>query len=535
VDEEFDFIVAGAGSAGAALANRLSGDRRHRVLLLEAGGRSHPLSPLPISFAKLIDNPAANWCYRSQPEAATRDRAIPVPRGKLLGGSSAINGLIFVRGQALDFDTWAQLGNRGWSYEEVLPYFKRMESFEGGADEFRGGDGPLRVSIEPDRSPLYDALFEAAGELGLRTEGDYNGACQEGIFKAQTTIARGRRVSAARAYLDPIRNRGNLLVRTGALATRLELEQRRCRGVVYRAGGQTRTARARREVILCAGAINSPQLLELSGIGRGAVLQAQGIELRHELPGVGEGLRDHIAPRMVFRVEREGVAFNDRARGAGLLGQIVRYALRRDGLLSLPSAPVVGFVRTREELATPDVQFHFVPYQVVLRDGKRELGPDPGITVTVNQCRPESVGTVHVDSPRGEDPPAIAFNFLSAEIDRQTLLAGMRFARRILATRAMRAICGEEVQPGTEADSDEALLEFVRARAETVYHPVGTCRMGPPGDPMAVVDDQLRVRGIAGLRVADGSIMPTLTSGNTNAPCIMIGEKCADLILAGRG
>ena len=526
----FDFIVVGAGSAGSALANRLSADHRHRVLLLEAGAKWHPLSTVPVSFSKLIDHPSANWCYRSEPEPASAGRAIPVPRGRLLGGSSAINGLVFVRGQALDFDTWAQLGNRGWSYEDVLPVFKRIEHFEGGPDAYRGVDGPLNVSIESDQNPLYDALFESARELGIPCNDDYNGADQEGIARTQTTIRNGRRASAAVAYLAPARHRRNLHVITGAHATKLEFEQTRCTGVTYRRGGSEHVARATREVILSAGAINSPQLLELSGIGRREVLDAHGIPIRHELAGVGEGLRDHIAPRMVFRVMRPGIAFNDRGRGVGLLGQILRYALTRKGLLSLPSAPVLGFLRTRKELASPDVQIHFVPYRVVLRDGKRGLGEEPGMTCTVYQCRPESLGEVHITSPDAGQAPRIRFNFLSAELDRRTLCAGMREVRRIMATAAMRKLCGEEMQPGEAITSDDALLDFIREKAETAYHPVGTCKMG--NDSMAVVDESLRVHGFRGLRIADGSIMPTLTSGNTNAPCIMIGEKCADMVLA---
>ncbi len=530
MEGRFDFIVIGAGSAGCALASRLTENDRYRVLLLEAGPKRHLLSTVPVSFSKLIDNPSANWCYRSEPEDTTGGRAIPVPRGRVLGGSSAINGLVFVRGQRADFDTWAQLGNRGWSFDDVLPIFKRMERFERGADSFRGASGPLRVSVERDQNPLYEALFRAADEIGLPRNPDYNGAEQEGIARTQTTISNGRRMSAAVAYLDPIRNRSNLAIETGALATRLRLANGRCHGVEYRVGQEQRTALAEREVILCGGTINSPQLLELSGIGRSDVLKAHGIEVAHALPGVGENLRDHIAPRMVFRITRRGIAFNDRGRGLGLIGQVLRYAFKRQGLLSLPSAPLLGFVKTRPELESPDVQIHFVPYRVVLRDGKRGLGEDPGITCTVNQCRPESRGSVHIKSRDPGAPPAIHFNFLSAELDRQTLIAGMRLVRQLIAANALRELCGEEMQPGAKIDSDDELLTFIRQKAETAYHPVGTCRMG--NDSMAVVDNELRVHGLAGLRVADGSIMPTLTSGNTNAPCIMIGEKCADLVLA---
>jgi choline dehydrogenase len=529
LNDEFDYIVVGAGSAGCALANRLSADPSHSVLLLEAGPKDHFLSRVPISFAKLIDNPAANWCYRSQPEAGTENRAIPVPRGRLLGGSSSINGMVYVRGQPLDFDTWAQLGNRGWSYDDVLPIFERMESYaEGGAT--RGANGPLRVGVVHDQNPIYDALLNAGNELGIAANLDYNGPEQEGICRTQATISEGRRMSAAYAYLDPIRQRSNLTIITGAEVARVLLEGRRCTGVEYRLGNTVKIASARGEVILSGGAINSPKLLELSGIGRSEVLGEHGIEVVHELAGVGEGLRDHIAPRLVFEVTQPGVAYNDLGRGVGLLGQILTYAFKRTGLLSLPTAPVLGFIKTRPELASPDVQIHFVPYRVVLKDGKRNFSDDAGITCTVNQCRPESLGSIHINSALPSAAPNIHFNFLDAELDRRTLIGGMRFVRSLLATDAMQTLCGNEMQPGAAVASDEQLLQFIRDTAETAYHPVGTCKMG--SDPMAVVDAQLRVHGIERLRVADGSIMPTLTSGNTNAPCMMIGEKCADMVLS---
>jgi choline dehydrogenase len=529
VSTEFDFVVIGAGSAGCAVANRLSASGQHQVLLLEAGPERNLWSSVPISFAALIDNPSANWCYRSEPEAATAERRIPVPRGRMLGGSSSINGMVFVRGQQLDFDTWAQMGNRGWSFEDVLPYFKRMEAYgEGGAQ--RGTEGPLRVGVVHDDNPLYEALLEAGIELGLPRNADYNGNDQEGIVRTQATIAGGRRMSAAVAYLQPAKQRRNLVIRCNASVTKLTHDNGRCTGVEYSVGGRVQQANAAREVILCGGAINSPQLLELSGIGAPQLLEQQGIGVHHALPGVGENLRDHIGPRMAYRIAKPGLSLNDKGRGYGLLGQIMRYALKRDGLLSLPTAPVLGFIKTRPELASPDVQYHFVPYRVVLKDGKRSMGKDPGITITVNQCRPESVGSVHIRSSASTEAPAIKFNFLSAEIDRRTLIDGLRFVRRLAATQALEEVFAEEMQPGVEAQSDEALLGFIRDKAETVYHPSGTCKMG--NDPMAVVDARLKVHGLDGLRIADASIMPTLTSGNTNAPCIMIGEKCADMVLA---
>lgn len=531
-ERQYDFIVVGAGSAGCALANRLSENGRWRVLLLEAGPKSHWLSPMPVSFAKLIDNPAANWRYRSEPDEGSGGRTIPIPRGRLLGGSSSINGLVFVRGQRLDYDTWGQLGNRGWSYDDVLPVFRRMEHFERGADEWRAQGGPLRVSEVPDESPLYEALFRAGVEIGLPHNPDYNGASQEGICKTQATISRGRRMSTAHCYLRPARGRTNLDVVSGALAHRLVLEGRRCIGVRYRRNGreeEEEQALAGREVVLAGGSINSPQLLELSGIGRPAVLREHGIDVVHELPGVGENLIDHMAPRVVCRLQPHGATYNERARGLGLVWQVIRYAATRRGFLSLPSAPVLAFFRSREGLEAPDVQAHFAPY-AIRAPNDRSLLPEPGMTCTVYILRPESRGSIHIRSRDASEAPAVRFNFLSDPLDRRVLVDGIRWIRRIMATTAMDDFRDTEIQPGAEVESDDEIVEWIRATAETAFHPVGTCKMGQ--DPMAVVDERLRVRGIEGLRVADGSIMPTLVSGNTNAACIMIGEKGAEMMLA---
>ena len=532
-EQRYDFIVVGAGSAGCALANRLSESGRWRVLLLEAGPRSHWLSPMPISFAKLIDNPAANWRYRAEPEEGSGGRAIPVPRGRLLGGSSAINGLVFVRGQRLDYDTWAQLGNRGWSYDDVLPVFRRMEHFERGADKWRAEGGPLRVSEVPDRSPLYEALFRAGVESGLPHNPDYNGESQEGICKTQATISRGRRMSAAHCYLRPARGRPNLRVVSGALAHRLVLDGKRCAGVRYRRNGRGREgeeeALAAREVVLCGGSINSPQLLELSGIGRPEALREHGIEIAHELPGVGENLIDHMAPRVVWRLKPRGATYNERARGLGLVWQVLRYAATGGGFLSLPSAPVLAFLRSREGLEAPDVQVHFAPY-AIRAPNDRSLLPEPGMTCTTYILRPESRGSIHVRSRDPSEAPAIRLNFLSDPLDRRVLVDSVRWVRRIVGASAMDDFRDAELKPGAEVESDDEIVEWIRATAETAFHPVGTCRMGQ--DPMAVVDERLRVRGVEGLRVADGSIMPTLVSGNTNAACIMIGEKASEMMLA---
>lgn len=524
----YDFIVVGAGSAGCVLAARLSEGGRHRVLLLEAGPRTPWLAKVPVSYSKFIDHPPVNWRFLSEPEENTCGRQIPVPRGRMVGGSSALNGLVYVRGQPLDYDAWAQMGNRGWSFDDVLPYFRRLESFDNGDSRLRGRDGPVHITEARDESPLYDALFAAARETGLPRNPDYNGSEQEGICQTQTTIYRGRRMSAYQCYLAPARGRANLRVQAGAQVESLLLDGQRCTGLRYRVDGVTREALARCEVVLSAGSINSPQILELSGIGRPQVLAAHGIDVRHALEGVGENLRDHIAPRIRWHITRRGVTYNDRARGFGLLRQIARYAFTRRGFLSLPSAPIIAFFRTRPELATPDVQVHFIPFAIE-NVKKRELAREPGITVAIYQLRPESTGSIHIRSADPLAPPAIRFNFLSAALDRQTLVAGVRGARRIVEASAMDGLRGDEMMPGAAVRSDDEILDYIRATAETAYHPVGTCKMGV--DDVAVVDPALKVRGIQGLRVADGSIMPTLVSGNTNGACMMIGEKAADMLM----
>jgi len=528
--QSYDYIVVGAGSAGAAVAHRLSANPRNKVLLLEAGRASHPWSFIPVGSARLIKNPAANWLYSSEPEANTNGRSIPVPRGKLLGGSSAINGMAFVRGQAQDFDTWAQMGNQGWSYQDVLPFFKRMESYEGGGDDaFRGRDGPLRVTDPPPREPIFQALIKAAGEVGIAHNPDYNGARQEGIVMSQATIARGRRQSTARAYLDPIRNRQNLRIETGALTEALVLDSRRCTGVRYSVGGEVREAGAAREVVVCGGTINSPQLLELSGIGQPERLRKLGIEVRHTLPGVGENLRDHYAPRTRWLVGQKGITNNDRARGLGMVYQALRYALFRKGFLASVGAPMRAFVCSREGLEAPDLLLGWVPMLTVQGPNGPRIAKESGFTCYAHPMRPESKGHIHITSADPHRPPAINFNFLSAPPDAELTVKAIRIARAIMTAPAMAPLRLTEVAPGPERETDDEIIDWVKRAAETTYHPVGTCKMG--SDAMAVVDSRLRVHGVDGLRVADASIMPTLTSGNTNAPSIMIGEKAADMVL----
>jgi choline dehydrogenase len=525
----YDFIVVGAGSAGAAVAHRLSENPRNRVLLLEAGRASHPWSRIPAGAAKLISNPAANWLYTSEPDANTNGRRIPVPRGRLLGGSSAINGNAFVRGQRQDFDTWAQLGNRGWSYQDVLPFFKRMESYEGGDETHRGRSGPLRVTNPPPTDPLFKALIKAAAEVGIPHNSDYNGEHQEGIAMSQATIANGWRMSTAHCYIDPIRKRRNLHIETNATSDALLFEGKRCMGVRCRVGDSTREARATREVVVSAGAVNSPQLLELSGIGQADRLRALGIEVRHALPGVGENLRDHYAPRTRWAIDAKGVTYNDRGRGLGLVRQAIQWALRGDGMLGMVSAPVRAFVRSREGLEAPDLLLGWVPMLTEMRPKGPVISVESGLTCYAHPMRPESTGTIHITSADPRRAPEIRFNFLSAAIDAELTVRAIRIAREIMYAPALESMQVRELGPGPERTTDEEILDWVRQVGETTYHPVGTCKMG--SDAMAVVDERLRVRGIQGLRVADASIMPTLTSGNTNAPAIMIGEKAAAMVL----
>ncbi len=526
---DYDYVIVGAGSAGCVLAARLSEDPDVRVCLLEAGGRdASPWIHLPVGYAKTIAWPGLNWLFETEPDARTGDRALPVPRGRVLGGSSAINGLVYVRGQALDYDVWAQLGNRGWSYADVLPYFRRAEHREGGDPAYRGTGGPLNVADVTETDPLLDAVIEAAGSLGHPFNPDYNGAAQEGFGYFQTTMKDGRRMSAARAFLHPARTRANLTVETGAHALRVRFEGTRAVGVEIRQGGRMREVRAAREVVLAAGAVQSPQLLELSGVGQPDLLRARGVEPVHALPGVGENLHDHYIARLTWRI-RDARTLNERLRGLSLLGEVAKLLVARRGALTMPAGIAFGFVRTRAGLEGPDVQFHIA--HASFRDpAKRILDPFPGLTMGPCQLRPASRGSVHIRSADPLAPPSIAPNFLHAPEDGETLVAGMRVARDIAAADPLARRVVTEITPGETVRTDAELLEYAARTGATLYHPVGTCKMG--SDPMAVVDDRLRVHGLEALRVVDASIMPRLTSGNTNAPTIMIAEKGSDLIKA---
>ena len=526
----YDYIIVGAGSAGCVLAHRLTVDPAISVLLLEAGGSdAHPYIRAPAGFLKTFQNPRFNWCYRTEPGPGVDGRSIFFPRGKVLGGSSSINGHLYVRGQARDYDTWAQLGNRGWSYDEVLPYFRRSEDRSAGADAYHGAGGPLHVSDIHERHPICEAFIAGAESIGIPRNPDYNGASQEGVSYYQRTIRKGHRHSAAAAFLRPVMRRPNLHLETRAHVLRLDCEGRRVSGVTWRQGDKVREGRAGAEVLLAAGAVNSPHLLQVSGIGPAAHLRSIGVEVLHDLPGVGEGLQDHYATRVVNRVTRP-VTLNERARPSRLWWEIAHWLVRGRGLLAFSPAHVGVFLRSRPGLDEPDLQFVFTPASYDDGNVTGGLEPLPGMTCGVWQMRPESRGYVRARSPDPDDSPAIQPNYLAAEEDRRTAIAGLRWARRLLATDALAPYRGGETVPGGDCRDDEALLAYARARGSTVYHAVGSCRMGP--DPLAVVGPDLVLRGMTGLRIVDASVMPTMVSANTNAATMMIAEKASDFILA---
>lgn len=523
---DFDYVIVGAGAAGCVLANRLSEDARCKVLLLEAGGEDNGFwIDIPAGFSKLLVNDTYNWKFSTEPEENVENRRIVVPRGKGLGGSTLINGMIFVRGQAEDYDGWAQRGNRGWSFSDVLPYFRKLENFEDGASELRGGSGPVHVERTKERPELAKAFIAAAGEAGFAFNDDYNGKSQEGFGYYQQNQYRGRRWSASVAYLRPARKRGNLSVETHAFVTGLILEGRSVKGVRYRQHG-VETQITAGEVILAAGAVQSPQVLELSGVGDPSVLSAVGVPVRHALSGVGANYIDHFCTRMTWRVVNADT-LNESTRGLRLARSVLEYFLTRKGNLRLGTGVAYGFIRTRPELMTPDIQYFFGHASFANAEDRR-LDRKPGMTVAIQQLRPESRGTIHIMSADPASAPAIRPNFLSALEDRDSLIEGMKIMRRIVRQPAIARHIEYEMNPGKDIDSDDDWLAFARRNGQTVYHPVGTCAMGD--GPNAVVDERLRVHGLAGLRVVDASIMPTLVSGNTMAAVLMIAEKAADLI-----
>lgn len=525
--ETFDFIVVGAGSAGCAVAHRLSEDPRHSVLLLEAGrsDRHHPFVPIPFMTRLLFTMPSINWGYDTGAEQGLAGRRIHWPRGKLLGGSSSINGMTFVRGHPTDYDAWRQMGAAGWSYREVLPYFKRMEAHDTKRSAYRGNDGPLRITQARREGALNEAFLAAGAEAGYPETEDFNGRTQEGFGIHDFAIAEARRQSAAVAYLKPIRGRKNLTIRTHATARRVEFDGDRAHGVTYETAGETHTVYARREIVLSGGAVNTPTLLMHSGIGPAADLKDLGIAPRVDAPEVGANLQDHLGAYTSFHCTQP-VSLNFLMRPDNAALAFLRAALFRSG----PGAqiPIQGcaFLKTRDDLAVPDVQITLVPG---LLNRIVAFKPTHGFLIHVYQMRPASRGRIALRSSNPNDKPVITANYLSDPEDLVTLRRGVRLARSLAHQSSFDPYRGDEIAPGAAVQSDDDLDSWIRANATTSYHPVGTCRMG--SDDRAVVDPDLRVNGVEALRIADASIMPAITSGNTNAPAIMIGEKAADLIL----
>jgi choline dehydrogenase len=525
---EFDYIIVGAGSAGCVLANRLSADGKNSVLLLEAGPRDTNLwIHVPLGYGRLFKEKTVNWMYQTEPEPELDGRRIFQPRGKVLGGSSSINGLLYVRGQHEDYDRWRQHGNQGWGFDDVLPYFKKAEGQQRGADDFHGVGGPLPVSDLGHPDPLSAAFIAAAAETGLPVNRDFNGASQEGAGFFQTTTRHGRRASAAVAYLRPARRRNNLRVETSALARRILFDGRRAVAVEYSQAGRHSTARARKEILISGGAFNSPQLLQLSGVGPAELLRRHGIDVVLDAPGVGHDLQDHMQVRVIMRCSKP-ITLNDVVNSptrkflAGL-----QYAALRKGPLTIAAGTSGAFFKTNPRLATPDIQVHFLPFSTD-RMGEK-LHSFSGFTASVCQLRPESRGSLRIKSADPEAAPEIRINYLSTEADRSANVEGLKILRKVLAAPALKPYVVEEIDPGAKVTTDEELLQFCRARGSTIYHPTSTCRMGH--DPLAVVDQRLCVRGLEGLRVVDASVMPDLVSGNTNAVVIMIAEKASDMIL----
>jgi len=525
---EFDYVIVGAGSAGAVLADRLTEDGRRTVLLLEYGGSDRALIiQMPAALSLPMNSSRYNWGYRSEPEPHLGGRRINCPRGKVLGGSSSINGLVYVRGNPLDFELWEAEGARGWAYANVLPYFRRAENFRGGGDSWRGGEGPLATSRGLKRNPLYDAFIEAGRQAGYAVSADLNGERQEGFGFLDMTVKDGVRWSTANAYLRPAMKRPNLRVLTRALATRVAFEGRRATGVRYRRGGVDGLAGARREVILCSGAINSPKLLKLSGIGPAAELKALGIDVVADRPGVGENLQDHL--EFYFQVaSKQPITLYGRT---GLLSRALvglHWLARGRGLGASNHFEAGGFIRSRAGVRWPDIQFHFLPMAVAY-DGST-LAKEHGFQAHVGPMRSKSRGWVRLRSADAAEPPQILFNYMSHPDDWAEMRACVRLTREIFAQKAFDPYRGREIKPGADCVSDEAIDAFVREHVESAYHPCGACKMGAPDDPTAVVDPETQVIGVEALRVVDSSIMPTITNGNINAPTIMLAEKASDMI-----
>ncbi len=527
-DASYDYIIIGAGSAGCALASRLSREASRRVLLLEAGGPDrHPMIHVPLGFAFLMKDRSVNWCYQTEPEPELDYRKIAWPRGKVVGGTSAINGMVYIRGQREDYEAWAAAGNPGWSYEEMLPWFLASEHNTRGADALHGSGGGLWVDEVGPPLECTDLFIQAGVSIGLPFNTDFNGPSQEGIGRYQVNVRNGVRQTAATSFLKPALKRANLELATHALAEKLLFDGERVTGVQYRRKDKVLRVAARRSVILCGGSINSPQLLELSGIGNPAVLEPLGITTRHALPGVGENLQDHLTIN-VQQGLRNVRTFAEETTPLGLLRNALRWGIRREGLLIHPACQAGAFLRTSPAVERPDAQIHFTPAAGRL-DARGNLVTVPGTTATVCNLRPSSRGSVHVRTPFPDYPPAIRANYMSTEADRRVMIDAVRRVREIFASSVFDGYREAEIRPGLNCSSDEQILAFIRREAESVYHPVGTCAMGAGEN--AVVDHRLRVHGLEGLRIADASVIPDIISGNTNALCVAIGLKAAGMLI----
>ena len=528
----YDYIIIGGGSAGCVLAQRLSREASHRVLLLEAGGRDrNPMIHIPLG-ATTLQGSKADWCYETEPEPELNNRRIKWPRGKVLGGSSCLHGMIYIRGQKEDFDSWAEAGNEGWSYKELLPYFRRHEHNTNGENRYHGVGGPLWVDKVAGQFDMAGQFVKAGEEVGIPYNPDFNGEQQEGIGYFQVNIKNGIRQSSAASHLNPSRKRPNLTIETHALATRVLIEEGAAACVAYQRKGERleQEARCSGEVVLSGGSINSPQLLELSGIGDEALLQRHGIEVKKHLPGVGENLQDHLTINVCYYIKNHSTYY-DEMKPWRFIRHIFWYLFKRRGMLALPAAQVGAFFRTDGTLNRPNAQIHFAPAAARYND-KGAMVPQPGSTATVCYLRPSSRGSVHIQSKRYDEYPAIRANYLATQEDRQVTIAAVKRTRAIFKAQCLQAYGGHEMTPGPEVHSDEEILEYVRKDAVSVYHPTSTCKMGT--DALSVVDPALKVHGIDGLRVADASIMPTIVSGNTHAACVVIADKCADMILSDR-